>query len=395
MMKSSPFDSVPRLSRRRALAGAIGATTLWLQPGTALAKAGTGANRLVLIELKGGNDGLNTVVPHRDGRYAQLRPQLALRDDEIVAWPGSTDFALHAGLAPWLAAAKAGDLAVVQGLGYPRPNRSHFRSIEIWHSASDADETRSEGWLSALAPAGDELFAVNLGTDEAGPLLGTQAMLTLPTRGRLSAPPTPTANKQGRPAALAHVIDTERRLASAIAEVAAADVQGRRKLRGDAFGQGKLNQALAQVASLIAGGAGRVFRVQHRGFDTHKNQRNVHARLLGELASGLATFREVLQGLGVYEQVLIVTYSEFGRRAAQNRSGGTDHGTAAPHFVMGGAVRGGAHGQAPSLYDLDGGDLKFTVDYRRLYRTCADWLGASPGRAEAVLGRHRALGVLR
>lgn len=368
------------VNRRNAIIQAsVGALALGGLSFSTLGRAQKKKRKLVLIQLKGGNDGLNTVVPFNNPGYKKLRPQLALKNDETVQANVLGNLRLHRGLKSLLPGLNAGDLAIVQGLGYPKPNRSHFRSIDIWHTGSDSDETLTEGWLASAEgqPAG--LFAANIGASSDGPFTNIQSMLTLSESQKLTPSKESTGNARRRSPAVQHIARVQKTLGDVIAEANHAVGTGRKKIQNSKFPNTKIGRDLGTAAAMIAGGSGALFRVQHGSFDTHKAQRNKHERLLTQLADAIAAFRLAMIKSGNYDDVTIMTYSEFGRRAIQNDSGGCDHGTAAPHFIMGGRIRGGLYGTYPSLRDLDDGDLKYTVDFRSLYRTVyAKGLGTSP-----------------
>jgi uncharacterized protein (DUF1501 family) len=337
---------------------------------------------LVLLELHGGNDGLNTVIPYADPRYVQLRPRLGVARDTVI--PLSGQLGLHPALEPLLPAWRERELAIVLGVGYPDPNRSHFRSIEIWETASAASETLTEGWIARLferhpLPASFAAHSAVIGRGE-GPLAGPRMrnlVLQDPQRflqaaGKLKTFPQPADNP-----ALAHLLavhnDTQQ---------AAGILQDRLRQAptlATAFPSTRLGRDLEAVAQLlVARTPVAVLKVSHGSFDTHSQQRATHERLLRELAEALAAFRTVLRQHRLWDRTLVLTYSEFGRRAAENGSQGTDHGTSAPHFLMGGRVRGGFHGQQPSLANLVGGDLDHHTDFRSLYATVARrWWGAN------------------
>lgn len=339
-------------------------------------RAGFGAQGrfLILVELSGGNDGLNTVVPHRDERYRELRPRIALEREGLI--PLDDDLGLHGSLAPLAPIWEAEELAVVHGLGYPSPNRSHFRSIEIWETGSDANEFLADGWLARSLQGVDRpkeqvADSILLGRDNPGPLDGS-AMANIVLRD-----PTDFARKAARlkPApdhaghrALDRILEVNEEIRRA-----AASIEERRKAAPDLgtdFPRSNFGQQCRTAAQLIAGEVPvSVIKLFLGGFDTHSNQLPNHARLLGELGSGLAALRQALRRAGLWDRVVVATYSEFGRRAGENGSSGTDHGTAAPHFVLGGRVRGGQHGRHPDLGALVNRDLVFTTDYRRLYAT--------------------------
>lgn len=355
-------------------------------PGLAWAqRAASAADRiLVLVELKGGNDGLNTVVPYAAPAYAQLRPTLALKPDEVLKLDSA--LGLHPSLAPLLPMLEKREMAILLGLGYPQPNLSHFRSIEIWDTASRSTEYLDEGWVARAMSAGLRDAArfttegVAVGSAGLGALNGARAVSLTNTeafvnQARLVTP----ANVRGN-AALEHVLRVEAGVLQA--------AEGLRHPGGAAltteFPTHGFGQAVRATCQIVAGQKGRggvpVFHLTHGSFDTHRGQLGAHATLLKQLAEGLVALRSGLVEAGAWERTLIVTYSEFGRRARQNQSGGTDHGTAAAHFALGGAVRGGLIGTMPDLERLDATqNLVHTADFRQLYATIARrWWGLDP-----------------
>ncbi len=341
---------------------------------------------LILIELKGGNDGLNTVIPYSDPAYARLRPRLVIPRDQVLALTENTG--LHPALTPLLPLWRNGELALLQGLGYPEPNLSHFRSIEIWDTASDSQEYLEAGWLArafhnAPPPASFAADAVVVGDPGLGPFSGsgvraialTDSERFLRQAGSITPPEIRTDNP-----ALQHILKVENDIAQAASHLALGDMPAADFPRGQ-FGDG-----LKTVARIIGGGSGAAaFKVSLSGFDTHSNQPGTHARLLGELAQGLAALRATLNDTGRWRDTLVMTYAEFGRRAQENASQGTDHGTANTHFVLGGRVKGGLFGKPPQLDRLENGNLVYGVDFRSLYATVLqDWWGLDAANA---LGR--------
>jgi uncharacterized protein (DUF1501 family) len=321
-------------------------------PGLVRAAADRPRRLLVLIELKGGNDGLNTVVPFADPRYRELRPRIAIARDQVVQL--TERVGLHPALAPLKPLWDAGELAIVQGVGYPEPNLSHFRSIEIWDTASRSDDYLDEGWLARAFerspwPATYAAEGVVVGAGGMGPLTGRRVR------------------------ALA--------LASPAQFVRAAGPEFRAGFPAGAFGDGI--RAAAQLAANPAGIP--VVRLSLASFDTHANQQPVQANLLRQLGEGIAALRSALVEADLWKSAVVATYAEFGRRPRENESGGTDHGTASAHLVLGGAVRGGLHGAAPALDRLDGnGNLPHAVDFRAYYATFLErWWGLD---SRAVLG---------
>jgi uncharacterized protein (DUF1501 family) len=340
---------------------------------------------LVLVELKGGNDGLNTVVPYADPEYARLRPRLAIARDQVV------QLSEHVGLHPSLAMLRppwdAGELAIVQGVGYPRPNLSHFRSIEIWDTASKSDEYLDAGWLARAfaaspSPASFAADGVIVGPNALGPLAGpgVRAIALSNPEQFLRNARLARAEGESRNAALAHILRVERDVM-----VSAQRLHAGRKLAAE-FPKSAFGNASNTAAQLAANEAGiAVVRLSLGSFDTHANQLGTHANLLRQLGEGLATLRQALIEIGRWDSTVIATYAEFGRRARENQSGGTDHGTAAAHLVLGGAVKGGLHGAAPALGRLDAdGNLPYAVDFRAYYATFLErWWGID---ARPVLG---------
>jgi uncharacterized protein (DUF1501 family) len=347
-------------------------------PGLSRAAAGRPRRLLVLVELKGGNDGLNTVVPFADPRYRELRPRIAIARDQVVQL--TERVGLHPALAPLKPVWDAGELAVVQGVGYPEPNLSHFRSIEIWDTASKSDEYLDEGWLARAFerspwPATYAADGVVVGAGGMGPLTGRRVRalaLASPAQLVRSAGLAHPEAARTRNAALEHILYVENEVAAS-AERLRAGREFRTAFPAGAFGNGV--RAAAQLAANPAGIA--VVRLSLASFDTHANQQPVQANLLRQLGEGLAALRSALLEAGLWKSTVVATYAEFGRRPRENESGGTDHGTASAHFVLGGAVHGGLHGAMPALDRLDGnGNLPHAVDFRAYYATFLErWWG--------------------
>ena len=362
-------------------AGAASVAAAWL-PGAAIAQPAEGYRRLlVLVELKGGNDSLNTVVPYSDSAYYALRPRIAVKRDDVIQLDARTG--LHPALRPLAALWDARDLAIVQGVGYPQPNLSHFRSIEIWDTASNSDETLQEGWVArafaaAPPPARFAADGVVVGSSDFGPLAGngprtialneTDQFLR---QAKLAGSPSGRGNS-----ALNHILKVQGDIQQAAAHLN-PNIAFRTEFPKNAFGN-----AVRTAAQLAANEAGiGVVRLTLSGFDTHQNQPGVHPRLLGELAEGLAALKGALVEIRRWDSTLVMTYAEFGRRPQENASNGTDHGTVAAHFVAGGRVRGGLYGQPPQLDRLESGNLAYAVDFRSLYATALErWWGQPSAR---------------
>jgi uncharacterized protein (DUF1501 family) len=405
------------LTRRRFLvaSGVTGAAALAAGAGTLgwrelAARAGTDplpgdASVLVLVTLYGGNDGLATVVPYADPAYHDARPDLAYDEGELLEL--GDGLALNPAMNGFKALWDADRLAVVRGVGYPRPDHSHFRSMDIWQTGSP-DRPVPTGWvgrwLDATGP--DPLRAVSVGATLPPLAVGEKAAgVALPLTGF-----TPPAGDLGAGvAALARpdpadppaqalaarssatLLEATRALGPAATAAGDEDDDGEaQRAGGSAGGQGQLGRQLAVVArSIRAGVPTRVYAVSLGGFDTHANEKGTQSRLLGELDAAVAGFLSDVDG----RPVVVAVYSEFGRRVAANASDGTDHGTAGPVLVAGAGVRGGFFGDQPSLTALDDGDLKVTTDFRSVYGTLLERvLDTEAGRV--LDGTRPALGFL-
>lgn len=350
-------------------------------------RAGSVSERvLILVELKGGNDGLNTVVPYADATYLSLRPNVQIKASEVIALDtlAGLKLGLHPSLSPLLSLWEKQQLAIVQGLGYPLPNLSHFRSIEIWDTASKSSEYLDEGWVTRAMHAGLEKAqfttqGVIVGAGDFGPLAGARAVTLQNTDAFVNQARLATVHEVAGTAALKHILQVESDISAAAQGLRTEKVNFKTEFPNTPFGN-----AAKAAAQIVAGQQAKagvpVLRLSLGSFDTHQNQLGTHANLLKQLADGLAALQSALQEINAWDRTLIATYSEFGRRARQNQSNGTDHGTSAPHFVMGGAVRGGWHGAMSDLQRLDANqNLLFTTDFRSLLATIAkDWWGVNP-----------------
>lgn len=386
------------MRRRDFLRGSVAAGAVVLEPRHALAAAGARYDHLlILVELKGANDGLNTVVPFADPTYHTLRPRIGIKPEAVLRL--DERYGLHPALAPLLPLWQARELAIVQGVGYPQPNLSHFRSIEIWDTAAPSDEYLDDGWLArafATTPVPPSFAAdgVAIGSSDFGPLAGSGARtIVLADSARFVrqarlAQPVPAARAPIN-TALAHLLKVESDVLQAASRLGAPTA-----LR-TTFPPGELGNAVRAAAQIVASSAGvAALRLTLNGFDTHQSQPGRHAGLLRQLAESLAALKAALVELGRWDSTLILTYSEFGRRARENASNGTDHGTASAHFAVGGRVAGELHGEAPRLDRLEGGNLVHTVDFRSLYATVLErWWGMP---ATPVLGgRFAPLALIR
>ena len=335
---------------------------------------------LVLLELKGGNDGLNTIVPYTDEHYYKLRPTLGVKRDKVIKISDKLGFnpAFESLNSLW----KDKEMAIVQGVGYPEPNLSHFRGINIWNSASDASDFIDDGWITRLftesRPSKD--FAadgINLGNNPAGAIIGNKAKLitlgkkpdtTLKQASRIRPGKSQMANK-----ALGHILKQRRDLRGAADNIIQKQIKNINL--GDSFPKTKLGIQFQTAARLlIAGVKVPVIKLTIGGFDTHAEQEPLHTQLLNEVSTNITTFAKIMKTNNLWNNLTIMSYSEFGRRAAENNSGGTDHGTAAPQFLFGGKIKGGFYGTHPNLSDLDKNNLKHQIHFREIYASIArDW----------------------
>jgi uncharacterized protein (DUF1501 family) len=374
------------------------------QAGTAGAAAPSGTGRtLVVIYLGGGNDGLNTVAPYGMGEYYDLRPTLAIEESEALLLVGK--MGLHPHLKGFKALYDAGKLTVLQGVGYPEPDRSHFRSFDIWATAQTKGVS-PVGWLGryldltgAAQAEANPLRAVAVGAGVPKPLIGAAgsaiAVETLEAMQVKGSEPVvqairamyalgdgPLAVVRGKGQVANRAADAVQRLAGGYAS-------------GVAYPKSQLAASLQLMVKLVAGGAGtEVLYTTLGGFDEHANEKANHDRLMLELDEAVAAFQQDLEANGLADRVVTFIHSEFGRRARENGSGGTDHGAAGPSFLVGTRVQGGIVGEHPSLAELLEGDLRMGIDFRSIYTTLLDgWLR---GYAAETLGsRFEQLPLLR
>jgi uncharacterized protein (DUF1501 family) len=387
------------------------------------AVTGRDSTILVILQMAGGNDGLNTVVPASNDYYHRARPRIGLAESKVLRL--DNEVGLHPALTGFKELYDAGRLGIVQGVGYPNPNRSHFRSTEIWQTASDSARFERYGWLGRYfdnACSGcDPTIGISIGRQMPQAFAAqhpTGISLENPQNYRFMA------EGQTRPGEMSSTEESFRKLnqpeaesgensggtISAIsgpvrhagsvldflertaldAQVSSDEIRGiaSRVSNLAAYPGSQLGNSLKLVAKLIGGGLPtRIFYVSQGGYDTHTNQVNAQERLLKDLGDSVRAFVDDLKAQGNLPRVLVMTFSEFGRRVAENANGGTDHGAAAPMFVVGDKVKAGLLGQYPSLApaDLFQGDLKYNVDFRSVYAGVLErWLRT---RSEPVLGQ--------
>lgn len=365
-------------------AGGISTSPVWSK----VAEAGTDNRILVIVELSGGNDGLNTVIPHADDAYYRARPNLGIRKPDLLAL--DDHFGFQKTMSGFERLYKDGQMAIVHGVGYDQPSFSHFSSMAFWQTGAP-NSGEAYGWLGRLADAIDPLghnanLLINIDDHQS---LAVRAMNHVPlvfddpdkfTRrmvhaqaGAMAAIDARADNGGGNPS-LDFLFD-----------IAASANRSERLVR-EAWNAyrtpvdyGLVNFGLERVASLIAADfPTRAYYVPYRNnaFDTHVYQADLHARLWSYASDHIAAFIRDMDRLGRGDDVVVMVFSEFGRRVAENTSLGTDHGTAGPAFIIGKPVKGGHYGAVPSLTDLDDGNLRFTTDFRRLYATLIrGWMG--------------------
>ena len=384
---------------------------------------GADATIFVILQMAGGNDGINTVVPHANDHYYKARPRIAIKANDVLKI--NDQVGLHPSLTGFKELYDAGQLSIIQGVGYPNPNRSHFRSTEIWQTASDSERFEKYGWLGKYFDntcAGcDPTVALNVGRQmpqafnaknpKGVAVDNPQNYRFMSTNGddskmvessyrdmneqemdaghaensggSIGAINGPGAHVKGsaldfleRTALDAQMSSDQIRAISARAENKAA------------YPASQLGNSLKLVAKLIGGGLPtRIFYVSQGGYDTHTNQVPTQARLLKDLGDSVKSFCDDMKAQGNMQRVLVMTFSEFGRRVSDNANNGTDHGAAAPMFMIGDKVKAGLLGQYPSLApaDLYQGDVKYNVDFRCVYAAVLEnWLKT---KSEPVLGR--------
>lgn len=387
-------NRLPSPSRRNLLQAGLAAGGALFLPRTSLAASlglrrgsGQGGNVLVVIELSGGNDGLNTIVPHGDDLYHAARPTLRVPAAEVLKIDD------YRGFNPLLARLRrrwdAGQMAIVEGAGYPEPNRSHFASFDIWRAADRRGRMVPDGWLGRALEA---MYGAETDPNRAFHIGGTLPYSLKSGVQTASCFESPGSYRRlrgdeevealgGSPAAgtLAQVQDVFDAAHGSSATVRAAAAAYRPRVE---YPRGALGDALRTAAALIQEDIGvRILNIEQGGYDTHVRQAGTHRNLLTEWDAALAAFLDDLDGTEGGARTTVLVYSEFGRRVAENASGGTDHGVAGPMYVFGPAVAGGLYGAHPSLAELDEGDLVHTTDFRSVYATLLQrWLDVEPTR---------------
>jgi len=345
--------------------------------------------RLVIIQLSGGNDGLNTVVPFRNDIYYRERPQIAIQKNKVLQLNDELGF--HPAMEGLKSLYDDGLMGIINSVGYPNPDRSHFRSMDIWHTGSNADENWTTGWLGRYLDnacnecklpyqaieVDDSLSLVMKGAQSKGMAMSAPDKLMRNIKGTYAEN---LAEMHGDKAHDDHQLGYLYK--TMVETVNSADYISEKisAYRSKAeYPQNPFSKNLKTIAELIGSGMETsVYYASMTGFDTHARQINTQERLLSVYSDAVTVFVQDLKAQGQLDNTVILTFSEFGRRVGQNASGGTDHGTANNLFVMGGTTQAGFFNDAPDLTDLDNGDLKYQIDFRRVYAALLDnWLGVS------------------
>jgi uncharacterized protein (DUF1501 family) len=389
---------------RAGLAGALGAALPPFWRGSALALGAEPGPVLVVVELAGGNDGLNTLVPYRDDAYYGARPNLALERQALLRL--DDDFGLHPRLLGLRNLWEQERVAIVHGCGTPNPTRSHFSAMAWWHTAVPRG-AEPLGWLGRLAdarwPGGRPSSIVNVARQESlavrsarhAPIVfqDPKSFARAGSGSDLYSEMVLREEAGEALASLAFVREIARTAESASATVRETTARYETPV---AYGSGAASLAvdLRNVAALLAADfPARIYYTSMSGFDTHGAQQSSQQLLLMYLGDALEAFLRDVDRLGRADEVVVLVFTEFGRRVAENRSGGTDHGTATPMWLVGKSVKAGFHGTPPSLVDLDEGDLRMTTDFRRVYASVlSEWMGIADV-AGLLRGDFRPLGL--
>lgn len=345
---------------------------------------------LVMIQLGGGNDGLNTVIPHTNDLYYKARPRIAI--DAKTCLKITDHLSFHPEMLEMHNLFKEGELAVISNVGYPNPNRSHFRSTDIWESASPADKIYKSGWLGRYLdfayPDSNSILGIRIGEQPSLAFAGEKLraatfanpkMFENPSKGSLLAAMEKMSTIENTNlSALDYVQRTGNQSLSLSKALQKATQKIKPKVDYPPFA---LCQSLNLVSQLIAADfPTRIFYVSHGGFDTHAAQTQKHAYLLQELSQAISFFHEDLKKQGLLDRVMGITFSEFGRRVSENKNAGTDHGAANIIFAFGGKVKPGVHGSPPDLSNLDPlGDLVHQIDFRQVFAgILKNWFRTDP-----------------
>lgn len=403
-------------TRRQFLRSSLlGVSTLWTMPAfiektmanlqeaneaNSATQAVTGRDNpiLVIVQLGGGNDGINTVIPYGESNYHRSRPAIRIGENEVRKL--DDQLGLHPSLGFLEESFNEGEMAIINGVGYPNPNRSHFRSTDIWSIGSNSSQPSEKGWIGRFfdneCPGADAMRAVTMTGEEPLMLQGVGRHATsisdLSSFGfngldgrRIEDPLFRALQQPGNRLNANDNRDFVQRVA--LDTLVTSEQMGALVSRGGAAGypSSGLAQQLSRVGNMIqAGATTRIYYVSHGGFDTHSNQAGRHAQLLQQLDQAVSAFVAHMKRIDEFNRVTLMTFSEFGRQLRQNGTDGTDHGAAAPMFLIGGGVRPGFHSEYPSLASKDlyaNGDLRHSIDFRQVYASIIEqWLKANSRR---------------
>lgn len=349
---------------------------------------------LVVCQLSGGNDGLNTFIPYANKTYYQMRPTVGIAEAQILKL--NEHMGLNPALAPLEALYKKGQVAIVQNVGYPQSNRSHFKSMDIWQSASP-DGKMKYGWIGRhmdTVAAANPVYALGLSTEKPLALAGKTASVPCfaslaDIQNMIGDPDTERMLREiqgmdAKAGSLEAVVQKANRTALDAMDVLASQLT--KYTPKETYGNDPFGNGFKQISQLIATSPQtRIVYFSTGGFDTHARQAESHTRLLTNFANGVAAFQKEMEACGKADKVIVLVFSEFGRRVAENGSQGTDHGAAGPMMLIGKKVKGGFHGPNPDLANLVQGDLKHSIDFRSVYAATLDkWIGGDSG---VVLGQ--------
>ncbi|MBD2701132.1 DUF1501 domain-containing protein [Spirosoma sp. BT702] len=351
---------------------------------------------VVIVQLSGGNDGLNTVVPYRNDIYYRERPTIAIRPEKVLKL--NDDIGVHPSMGPIKALYDEGLVTVINNVGYPNPDRSHFRSMDIWQTASDSDKYVHTGWvgryLDATCASKPQQPFRTIEVDETlslamkGDTLNGLALLDPKKLYNQTRSGLVTNLSKEQPANQHHSVSyLYKTLAETVSSAEYVFNKAKVAATSTSYPASELGNRLKTVSQLVQSGVNTsIYYVSISGFDTHINQPGQQERLLGQYAEAVGTFMNDLKLAGRQNDVLLMTFSEFGRRVKQNASNGTDHGTANNVFLIGGGLPSKrVLNEAPNLTKLDEGDLVYSVDFRQVYATILrDYLGVDD---VAILGR--------
>jgi uncharacterized protein (DUF1501 family) len=404
-MKGNPMQT----TRRQFLSSALGSSAVislsssapgFLLEAAAQQQKSKGESILVVLQLSGGNDGLNTVIPFADDDYYKARPKLGIAAENVLKINDSAGF--HPSMKGFADLLEADTLSIIQGVGYPNPNRSHFESMDIWHSCHRNTEQRPDGWLGRYLDGtakndGSDVPAIHLGGEKQPFALAARNVRTPSIRSlkrfqlksgddkklNRTINEITAAKRSGKNDLLSFVQTSTTSALSASRRIEKAAANYKTDVK---YPQTGLAQKLRTIAQLIdANLSTRIYYVTLNGFDTHSQQAGAHTALLEEFSSAVSAFIEDIAAHDQGERVLLMAFSEFGRRVKENASEGTDHGAAAPMYFAGKNVKTGLIGKQPSLTDLTDGDVKFHTDFRQVYATVLEkWLNWN---SEPVLGK--------